>query len=147
MTIYSVEGLAGLGGGWCSVAGDRFSQARAGLGLMIQAVAAGLCVLVGPAGNLCRRHRVRRGLWRRHAALRRADPRKLSLLRMIGAIMGAATSVSTLGMALGPLVGGYLRPARQLAPGYTSDRSPSVGRGLRRFDGSGPRRGLGTPIA
>ena len=110
VTIYSVEGLAGLGGRLVfGLAGDRFGAKRALVtGLMIQAVAAGAYALVGRLPEIYAVAIVFGAAYGGVMPLYAVLIRENFPLRMIGAIMGAATSVSTLGMALGPLVGGYL---------------------------------------
>jgi MFS family permease len=110
VTIYSMEGLAGLGGRLLfGLAGDRFGAKRALVtGLMIQAMAAGsyffvrelagfyaVAVIFGMAYG---------GVMPLYAVLiRESFP-----VQILGSVIGAATLVSSLGMALGPPLGGWI---------------------------------------
>jgi MFS family permease len=110
VTIYSVEGLAGLGGRVAfGFAGDRFGAKNTLVtGLLVQAVAAGAYFF---AGQLDEFYAVAvvfgfayGGVMPLYAVLIREN----FPLRIMGAVFGAATMVSTLGMALGPLAGGWI---------------------------------------
>ncbi len=110
VTIYSVEGLAGLFGRLVfGLAGDRFGAKSALVtGLMIQATAAGtyfftshiaefyaVAIVFGMAYG---------GVMPLYAVLiRESFPPHL-----MGGVMGAASLVANLGMALGPLAGGLI---------------------------------------
>ena len=110
VTIYSVEGLAGLVGRLLfGLVGDRFGAKRVLVaGLLIQALAAGTYLFVAPARRvLCRRRGLRLRLWRRDAALCGAGA-GVFRARIMGTVFGAAAMVSSLGMALGPVVGGWI---------------------------------------
>jgi MFS family permease len=110
VTIYSVEGLAGLGGRLVfGLAGDRFgAKGTIVAGLFIQAVAAGAYFFVGHLGEFYAVAVIfgfaYGGVMPLYAVLMREN----FPLRIMGAVFGAATMVSTLGMALGPLAGGWI---------------------------------------
>jgi MFS family permease len=110
VTIYSVEGLSGLGGRiFFGVLGDRIGVKRALIGgLVVQAVAIAtflfvsrlpefyaLAVVFGLAYG---------GVMPLYAAL----AREYFSPRIMGTVLGAATMMSSLGMASGPWVGGWL---------------------------------------
>lgn len=110
VSIYSVEGLAGLGGRLLlGVAGDRYgAKPVLIIGLLVQAVVMGaylyvtqleqfyvLAVIFGAAYG---------GVMPLYAVLARDyfGP------RIIGSVMGAAGMLSSIGMAFGPLAGGWV---------------------------------------
>lgn len=110
VTIYSVEGLAGLGGRILfGLLGDRFGARRiVVLGLMVQALGAGgyyftreigefyaVAILFGMAYG---------GVMPLYAVI----AREYFPMRIMGTVFGAAAMISSLGMALGPAVGGWL---------------------------------------
>ncbi len=110
VTIYSVEGLAGLGGRLLlGVAGDRYGAKKVLIiGLLTQALAIGsypfirelgefygLAVIFGIAYG---------GVMPLYAVLAR-DYFSQSIM---GTVFGAATMLSSLGMSAGPLVGGWI---------------------------------------
>ena len=110
VTVYSVEGLAGLGGRILfGLLGDRFGARRiVVLGLMVQALGAGsyyftrdigefyaVAVLFGMAYG---------GVMPLYAVI----AREYFPMRIMGTVFGAAAMVSSLGMALGPAVGGWI---------------------------------------
>lgn len=109
VTIYSVEGLAGLGGRLIfGLAGDRYGAKRAlVVGLMIQAIAAGGYFFVGRLPEFYAVAVVFGAAYGGVMPLYSVLIRESFPLAMIGRIMGAATMVSTLGMAIGPLAGGW----------------------------------------
>ena len=110
VTIYSVEGLAGLGGRLVfGIAGDKFGAKHAIVtGLLIQALAAGGYFFVGHLGEFYLVAVIfgfaYGGVMPLYAVLMREN----FPLRMLGTVMGAAVMVSTLGMALGPVAGGWI---------------------------------------
>ena len=107
VTIYSVEGLAGLGGRLLlRAAGDRRRQAVLIAGLLMQALRPALFYTRG-LGEFYAVAAVFGRLRRRDAALRGAGAR-LFPPRIMGTVFGAATMVSSLGMALGPAIGGWI---------------------------------------
>ncbi len=110
VTIYSAEGLAGLGGRILfGLLGDRFGARRiVVLGLMAQAIGAGayyfarsgpefyaVAVLFGMAYG---------GVMPLYAVI----AREYFPMRIMGTVFGAAAMASSLGMALGPAAGGWL---------------------------------------
>jgi MFS family permease len=110
VTIYSVEGLAGLGGRIAfGLGGDKFGAKNAIVaGLLIQAVAAGGYFFVGHLGEFYAVAVIfgfaYGGVMPLYAVLMREN----FPLRIMGSVFGAATMVSTLGMALGPVAGGWI---------------------------------------
>ena len=84
-------------------------QARADRrGLLVQALRDRALSLRARARRVLRRRGgLRHGLRRRDAALRRAGARILRQ-RIMGTVFGAATLLSSLGMSLGPAVGGWI---------------------------------------
>ena len=110
VTIYSVEGLAGLGGRILfGLLGDKFGARRiVVLGLMVQALGAGsyyftreigefyaVAILFGMAYG---------GVMPLYAVI----AREYFPMRIMGTVFGAAAMISSLGMALGPAVGGWI---------------------------------------
>ncbi len=110
VTIYSMEGLAGLGGRLLlGVAADRYGVKRVLVsGLFVQAIAIlaylaarqlfefyAVAVVFGAAYG---------GVMPLYAVL----AREYFGARILGTILGAATMVSSLGMAAGPLAGGWI---------------------------------------
>ena len=110
VTIYSVEGLSGLGGRLLfGVLGDRFGAKPVLVaGLLVQACAAGgyffarglsefysVAVVFGLAYG---------GVMPLYAVL----AREYFGPRIMGTVFGAATMISSLGMALGPALGGWI---------------------------------------
>jgi MFS family permease len=110
VTIYSVEGLAGLGGRILfGLAGDRFGAKRAlVVGLMIQATAAGAYFFVGRLPEFYAVAIVFGAAYGGVMPLYSVLIRESFPLQIIGSVMGASTAVSALGMALGPLAGGFI---------------------------------------
>jgi len=110
VTIYSVEGFAGLGGRLAfGLAADRLGVKPVLVaGLLLQAVAAGAFV---SAARLHEFYAVASvfgfaygGVMPLYAVL----ARHYFGQRLMGTVFGAATMVSALGMALGPSVGGWI---------------------------------------
>jgi MFS family permease len=110
VTIYSVEGLAGLGGRLAlGVLADRLGVKRVLIaGLMIQALAAFTFIFASQLGEF---YAVAAtfgfaygGVMPLYAVLARAYFGQ----RILGAVFGAAAMVSSLGMALGPAIGGWI---------------------------------------
>jgi MFS family permease len=110
VTIYSVEGLAGLGGRIVfGLAGDRFGARRVVVvGLMVQALGAGsyyftrdvaefyaVAILFGMAYG---------GVMPLYAMI----AREYFPMRIMGTVFGAASMIASLGMALGPAAGGWV---------------------------------------
>jgi MFS family permease len=110
VTIYSVEGLAGLGGRlMLGVLADRLGAKRVLIvGLLVQALAAGAYAL---ASRLDEFYAVAvifglayGGVMPLYAVLARA----YFASRIMGTVLGAMTLASSFGMALGPAVGGWI---------------------------------------
>ena len=110
VTIYSMEGLAGLGGRVLfGLAGDRFGAKPVLIvGLLVQAFGAGAYMLVT---HLVGFYTVAfvfgmayGGVMPLYAVLARDHFSP----RILGTVLGAAAMVSSLGMALGPAIGGWL---------------------------------------
>ena len=110
VSIYSVEGLAGLGGrvllGWLA---DRFgARAIMVLGLAVQAVAIGAYALVSKLGEFYLLATVFGAAYGGVMPLYAVLAREYFGQRILGTVFGAATLLSCLGMAFGPLAGGWI---------------------------------------
>jgi MFS family permease len=110
VTVYSVEGLAGLGGRLAlGVLADRYGVKRILIaGLLIQALAAGAFVF---ARRLDEFYAIAAVFGFAYGGVMPLYPvlaREYFGQRILGTVLGAATMVSTLGMALGPLGGGWI---------------------------------------
>ena len=110
VTIYSVEGLAGLGGRLAlGVLADRLGVKRVLIGgLLIQAVAAGLFVFASKLGEFYAVAATFGFAYGGVMPLYAVLAREYFGQRILGAVFGAAAMVSSLGMALGPTVGGWI---------------------------------------
>jgi MFS family permease len=113
VTIYSVEGLAGMGGRIAfGLMGDRFGAKRVlVLGLLAQSFGALAYIF---AGNLASFYSVAAlfgfiyaGIMPLYAVLVREN----FPLRMMGTVIGGTAMAGSLGMAAGPLVGGMIYDA------------------------------------
>jgi MFS family permease len=110
VSIYSLEGLAGLGGRvLLGVLADRYGAKRVLVaGLLVQALAAGAFIFASRLGEFYAVAFVfglaYGGVMPLYAVLARGyfGP------HIMGGVFGAATLVSSLGMALGPLAGGWI---------------------------------------
>jgi MFS family permease len=110
VSIYSVEGLGGLGGRLLlGVLADRYGTKPVLVaGLLLQALAAGAFVFARGLGDFYAVAFVfglaYGGVMPLYAALARGyfGP------HIMGGVLGAAAMVSSLGMALGPLAGGWI---------------------------------------
>ncbi len=109
VSIYSLEGLAGLGGRLIfGLAGDRFGAKRAlVVGLMIQAMAAGAYVFTRQLGEFYAVAAVFGMAYGGVMPLYSVLIRENFPLRIMGGVTGAAVMVSSLGMAAGPVLGGW----------------------------------------
>jgi MFS family permease len=110
VTIYSVEGLAGLGGrlvfGLC---GDRFGAKRVlVVGLLIQAIGAGSYYFTRTLGEFYAVAMVFGFTYGGVMPLYAVIAREYFPMRIMGTVLGAATMVSCLGMAFGPALGGWI---------------------------------------
>lgn len=110
VTIYSVEGLAGLGGRILfGLAGDRFGAKRVlVIGLFAQALGAGAYFFVRQLGEFYAVAVVFGLIYGGIMPLYAVIAREYFPMRIMGTVLGATTIFSSLGMALGPAVGGWI---------------------------------------
>jgi len=110
VTIYSVEGLAGLGGRVLfGLLGDRFGARRVVvLGLMVQAAGAGSYYFTRGAGEFYAVAILFGMAYGGVMPLYAVLAREYFPLRIMGTVFGAAAMISSLGMALGPAAGGWI---------------------------------------
>jgi MFS family permease len=110
VTIYSVEGLAGLGGRLLfGLSGDKFGAKRVlVIGLLIQAVAAGAYFFVRQLGEFYAVAIIFGMAYGGVMPLYSVIAREYFPLRIMGTVIGASSLVASLGMALGPAVGGWI---------------------------------------
>jgi MFS family permease len=110
VTIYSMEGAAGLGGRLLfGIAADRLGAKRVLVaGLLIQAFAAASYLLVRRLEGFYAVAFVFGAAYGGVMPLYAALAREAFGPRILGTVLGAATMLSSLGMALGPLLGGWL---------------------------------------
>jgi MFS family permease len=110
VTVYSVEGLAGLGGRLAlGLAADRLGVKRVLIaGLIIQAVAAFLFISASRLGEFYAVAAVFGFAYGGVMPLYAVLAREYFGQRILGAVFGAAAMVSSLGMALGPAIGGWV---------------------------------------
>lgn len=110
VTIYSVEGLAGLGGRILfGLAGDRFGAKRVlVIGLFAQALGAGAYFFVRQLGEFYAVAAVFGLIYGGIMPLYAVIAREYFPMRIMGTVIGASTIFSSLGMALGPAVGGWI---------------------------------------
>jgi len=110
VTIYSVEGVAGLGGRVLfGVLADRIGVKTALIiGLTTQALGAGAYMFARDLGNFYLIATVFGAAYGGTMPLYALLIRDYFGARMMGAVLGAASMVSSLGMALGPAVGGWI---------------------------------------
>jgi MFS family permease len=110
VTIYSAEGLAGLAGRLVfGLAGDRFGAKRTlVVGLVIQAVAAGCYFFTRALGEFYAVALVFGLAYGGVMPLYAVIAREYFPMRIMGTVFGAAAMVSSLGMAFGPVIGGWI---------------------------------------
>lgn len=110
VTVYSVEGLAGLGGRVAlGLLADRHGVKHVLIaGLAIQAFAAGAFVFAARLGEFYAVAAVFGFAYGGVMPLYAVLAREYFGQRILGTILGAATMVSSIGMALGPLGGGWI---------------------------------------
>jgi MFS family permease len=110
VTIYSVEGLAGLGGRLAlGVLADRLGVKRVLIaGLVIQAVAAFAFIYASRLGEFYAVAATFGFAYGGVMPLYAVLAREYFGQRILGAVFGAAAMVSSLGMALGPALGGWI---------------------------------------
>jgi MFS family permease len=110
VSIYSVEGLAGLGGRLLlGVLADRFGVKQVLVaGLPVQALAIGTYLFVARLGEFYLLAVVFGTAYGGVMPLYAVLAREYFGQRVMGAVFGAATMTSSLGMAFGPLAGGWV---------------------------------------
>jgi MFS family permease len=110
VTIYSVEGLAGLGGRLLlGVAADRYGAKRILItGLLVQALAIYSYSLIGELGEFYMLAVVFGIAYGGVMPLYASLARDYFSQKIMGTVFGAATMLSSLGMATGPLAGGWV---------------------------------------
>jgi MFS family permease len=110
VTVYSVEGLAGLGGRLAlGVLADRLGVKRVLIaGLLIQAVAAAAFIFASRLGEFYLVAATFGFAYGGVMPLYAVLAREYFGQRILGAVFGAAAMVSSLGMALGPALGGWI---------------------------------------
>ena len=110
VSIYSLEGLAGLGGRVVlGLLGDRYGAKRVLIaGLMLQALGVGSFVFVNRLQEFYAVAAVFGFAYGGVMPLYAVLARDYFGQQIMGTVLGAAAMVSSLGMALGPLVGGWL---------------------------------------
>ncbi len=110
VTIYSVEGLAGLGGRLVfGVAGDRYGAKRVLIvGLLIQALAIGAYPFVRELGEFYFMAVIFGTAYGGVMPLYAVLARDYFNQSIMGTVFGAATMLSSLGMSAGPVVGGWI---------------------------------------
>jgi MFS family permease len=109
VTIYSMEGLAGLFGRLIfGLAGDRFgAKPTLVIGLMIQALAAGAYFFTRQLDEFYAVAVVFGMSYAGVMPLYAVIAREYFPMRIMGTVFGAAAMISSLGMALGPALGGW----------------------------------------
>jgi MFS family permease len=110
VTIYSAEGLAGLFGRLVfGVSGDRFGAKRTlVVGLLIQAAGAGAYYFARGLSEFYSVALVFGMAYGGVMPLYAVIAREYFPMRIMGTVFGAAAMISSLGMALGPAVGGWI---------------------------------------
>ena len=110
VSIYSVEGLAGLGGRLLlGVLADRLGVKRVLVaGLLVQALAIGCYLFVGRLGEFYLLAVVFGTAYGGVMPLYAVLAREYFGQHIMGTVFGAATMTSSLGMAFGPLAGGWI---------------------------------------
>jgi MFS family permease len=110
VSVYSVEGLAGLGGRlFFGLAGDRFGAKPVLIGgLLVQALAAGAYMFARQLGEFYAVATVFGFAYGGVMPLYAVLAREYFPMRIMGTVFGAAAMLSSLGMALGPALGGWI---------------------------------------
>ena len=110
VSVYSVEGLAGLGGRLLfGVAADRLGAKRVLIaGLLAQAAAIATFVAIRRTGEFYLLAIFFGAAYGGVMPLYAVLAREFFGQRIMGAVFGAATMLSALGMALGPVAGGWI---------------------------------------
>jgi MFS family permease len=110
VSIYSLEGFAGLGGRLLfGILGDRFGAKPVLVtGLLVQTLGAGAYFFVRELGAFYAVAAVFGLAYAGVMPLYAVIARENFPMRFMGTVFGAATMASSLGMALGPLAGGWI---------------------------------------
>jgi MFS family permease len=110
VSIYSVEGLAGLGGRLLlGLLADRFGAKQVLIvGLLVQAMAIGSYALVSRLGEFYGLALVFGTAYGGVMPLYAVLAREYFGQQIMGTVFGAATMLSSIGMAFGPLAGGWV---------------------------------------
>ncbi|ALA16419.1 MULTISPECIES: MFS transporter [unclassified Chelatococcus] len=110
VSIYSVEGLAGLGGRvLLGLLGDRYGAKPVLVaGLMVQALAIGSYTFVSSLGEFYALAVIFGTAYGGVMPLYAVLARDYFGQRILGTVFGAATMLSSIGMAIGPLFGGWV---------------------------------------
>ncbi len=110
VSVYSVEGLAGLGGRLLfGVAADRLGAKRVLVaGLLAQAIAIATFIAIRRTGEFYLLAIFFGAAYGGVMPLYAVLAREYFGQRIMGSVFGAATMLSALGMALGPVVGGWI---------------------------------------
>jgi MFS family permease len=110
VSIYSIEGLAGLGGRLLlGVLGDRFGAKPVLIaGLMVQALAIGTYLFVNRLGEFYTLAVIFGTAYGGVMPLYAVLAREYFGQAIMGTAFGAATMLSSIGMAIGPLAGGWV---------------------------------------
>jgi len=110
VSIYSVEGLAGLGGRIVfGLAGDRFGAKQTVVaGLLVQAIAAGCYFFTRQVGEFYMVAVVFGMAYGGVMPLYSVIAREYFPMRIMGTVIGATSMIASLGMALGPAAGGWI---------------------------------------
>jgi MFS family permease len=109
VSVYGVAGLSGLGGRiLCGLAADKFgAKPVLVIGLMVQALAAGTYVFVSQLGEFYALAVIFALAYGGVMPLYAILVRDYFGLHIMGTVFGAVSAVASLGMALGPLAGGW----------------------------------------
>ncbi len=110
VTVYSVEGLAGLGGRLLlGILADRLGAKPVLVaGLIVQAIAIGSYVFVSRLGEFYSLALIFGMAYGGVMPLYAVLAREYFGQRIMGTVFGAATMLSSIGMAFGPLAGGWI---------------------------------------
>jgi MFS family permease len=110
VTVYSVEGLAGLGGRLLlGLLADRFGAKQVLIaGLLVQAVAIGTYVFVSRLGEFYALAVIFGTAYGGVMPLYAVLAREYFGQQIMGTVFGATTMLSSIGMAFGPLAGGWV---------------------------------------
>src|SRR5262247_1113617 len=110
VSVYSVEGLAGLGGRLLlGVLGDRFGAKPVLIGgLIVQALAIATYVFVSRLGQFYALAVIFGMAYGGVMPLYAVLAREYFGQHIMGTVFGAATMTSAIGMAIGPLLGGFV---------------------------------------